>query len=565
MEDRLAMTAVSIKALEEKLSSFLAKENDIDGLYRGQAKGNKDPLGIIAVDEDMANTVETWIAKGKYKKLLNLWVKGLTFDWNKLYKDIRPKRISLPTYPFAKERFWVPELLNKPVLWTGGIHPFPERSIPCDNGRRLTSTSTVTAAKPEGILLRSAADVSQLPISRHQKAAAPTSARRLLSQPKSHNDAELFLQTQQTGRLEALQTELAAGLAESLYMSQDDVDLDAKFVDLGMDSIVAVEWIKRINQQYNLSIPATKVYDYPNIREFTGFLAKEWHPQTKSTAAKAVVQTLTKPNTSIGSRQRLNSTSPAITGTPDGVLPLFMANASPAKKSRQQTRIVLSSESDSLLQTERNNAAKPLPPARQAVSRKALQAELAAGLAESLYMSPDDIDADAGFVDMGMDSIIAVEWIKTINHRHHLSIPATKIYDYPNLREFTRYLSQEFPIQTKSAVVNRAIPVTDRPLSEDPRQRKSLQPPLSQARDRFGEIHNEKKRLKKNAAAFGDDYGLVISTVHSINELSLRQWIVPEPQSNEVTIQVKASAINFPDVMCVKGLYPTMPDRKSVV
>ena len=27
-------------------------------------------------------------------------------DWNRLYGDLRPRRVNLPTYPFAKERCW---------------------------------------------------------------------------------------------------------------------------------------------------------------------------------------------------------------------------------------------------------------------------------------------------------------------------------------------------------------------------------------------------------------------------------------------------------------------------
>ncbi|RYZ81766.1 MAG: hypothetical protein EOO68_35405, partial [Moraxellaceae bacterium] len=48
----------------------------------------------------------------KLSKLVDLWVKGLELDWNKFYTDsslgvVKPKRISLPTYPFAKERYWI--------------------------------------------------------------------------------------------------------------------------------------------------------------------------------------------------------------------------------------------------------------------------------------------------------------------------------------------------------------------------------------------------------------------------------------------------------------------------
>ena len=53
--------------------------------------------------------LQTWVQKKKLKKVVDLWVKGLSFDWNLLYPDIKPQRISLPTYPFARERYWIPE------------------------------------------------------------------------------------------------------------------------------------------------------------------------------------------------------------------------------------------------------------------------------------------------------------------------------------------------------------------------------------------------------------------------------------------------------------------------
>ncbi|MBA3720777.1 MAG: SDR family NAD(P)-dependent oxidoreductase [Parachlamydiaceae bacterium] len=60
------------------------------------------------------------------------------------------------------------------------------------------------------------------------------------------------------------------------------------------------------------------------------------------------------------------------------------------------------------------------------------------------------------------------------------------------------------------------------------------------------------KNLEKN-------YGLVLSSVHVMDELELLSWQISEPDQNEIQINVKASAINFPDIMSVNGLYPTMP------
>ena len=107
MEERLAVAAGSVNELKEKLEAFLQGEQYIENLYRGTVKRNKEALAALDADEDMKLTIDAWISKRKYGKLLDLWVKGLNFDWNKLYGDFKPGRISLPTYPFARESYWM--------------------------------------------------------------------------------------------------------------------------------------------------------------------------------------------------------------------------------------------------------------------------------------------------------------------------------------------------------------------------------------------------------------------------------------------------------------------------
>ncbi|WP_425415578.1 alpha/beta fold hydrolase [Paenibacillus nuruki] len=45
--------------------------------------------------------------RSKYHKLLEVWVKGIDVNWSAWYKDSQMQRISLPTYPFSKEKYWV--------------------------------------------------------------------------------------------------------------------------------------------------------------------------------------------------------------------------------------------------------------------------------------------------------------------------------------------------------------------------------------------------------------------------------------------------------------------------
>ncbi|SPF42370.1 Polyketide synthase PksN (fragment) [Candidatus Desulfosporosinus infrequens] len=107
MEERLALVVGSTKELQDKLKDFVAGRGGIEDLYRGQIKRNKETMSVLAVDEEMQETISKWIQRRKYGNLLDLWVKGLSIDWNKIYGDHKPRRISLPTYPFADECYWI--------------------------------------------------------------------------------------------------------------------------------------------------------------------------------------------------------------------------------------------------------------------------------------------------------------------------------------------------------------------------------------------------------------------------------------------------------------------------
>ncbi|WP_372156758.1 SDR family NAD(P)-dependent oxidoreductase [Xanthomonas campestris pv. fici] len=62
-------------------------------------------------------------------------------------------------------------------------------------------------------------------------------------------------------------------LAEELQMRAEDIDPDAAFVDIGLDSIVAVTWVRRINEAWSLSLGATEVYSHPSLTRFARHVA----------------------------------------------------------------------------------------------------------------------------------------------------------------------------------------------------------------------------------------------------------------------------------------------------
>ena len=91
MAVRLGVVAESMGLLRERLERYLSGEEEIAELYRGEVRRERDALAQVGGDEDMAKMIAAWVGKGKWGRLLELWVKGLVIDWSTLYgADKRP-------------------------------------------------------------------------------------------------------------------------------------------------------------------------------------------------------------------------------------------------------------------------------------------------------------------------------------------------------------------------------------------------------------------------------------------------------------------------------------------
>lgn len=150
MEERLGIISGSIEDLQQKLEDFAAGKNNVEDVFRGRI--DKGTLQMLTEDEEIQEAVEKWMERGKYAKLLELWVKGLDVDWTKLYGENLPKRISLPTYPFAKDRYWISDHIeksdspkaNKAASRLGGtvLHPLMHQNTSNLSEQRFSSIYT---------------------------------------------------------------------------------------------------------------------------------------------------------------------------------------------------------------------------------------------------------------------------------------------------------------------------------------------------------------------------------------------------------------------------------------
>nr|QEO74213.1 methyltransferase [uncultured bacterium] len=97
MPERLALVVSTTEELRRKFDAILAGERPQD-CYRGNVTNVTNAEG----------TSQPLIERNDLSRLAELWVSGVKIDWRLLHEAGVARRISAPTYPFARERYWIP-------------------------------------------------------------------------------------------------------------------------------------------------------------------------------------------------------------------------------------------------------------------------------------------------------------------------------------------------------------------------------------------------------------------------------------------------------------------------
>jgi acyl transferase domain-containing protein len=178
------------------------------------------------------------LARGEERRLLDAWVRGAACAWESLYPGQRPPRVRLPTYPFARERYWAPDAIR------GLRTPQAARPAP-------TPAIADEADEADAVPARIAPVVTAAAVATAMESAG---TKPVLSE------------------LRRVEEVLRETLADVLCMKPADVGLHTTFVDLGMDSVMGVAWLPVIFERLGVSLGPTKIYEYPTIRDLAAFV-----------------------------------------------------------------------------------------------------------------------------------------------------------------------------------------------------------------------------------------------------------------------------------------------------
>ncbi|MCP4130783.1 MAG: SDR family NAD(P)-dependent oxidoreductase [bacterium] len=132
MEERLACIASSREELLEKLRLF-NREKIIENGYCGSVSEHKEKAAFLSNGTESEEFINILIDNKKFEKLAQIWLSGIEIDWKLLYPENLPNRVSLPTYPFAKELYWIPDHNSRGRGEKPGsaekLHPLIHRNI----------------------------------------------------------------------------------------------------------------------------------------------------------------------------------------------------------------------------------------------------------------------------------------------------------------------------------------------------------------------------------------------------------------------------------------------------
>ncbi len=108
MDERLAFVTSEREPLVSALEAFAEGRAPQAELLRGGGRAGASPLNHILDAELTSKLLEESYASKDLKRLGSLWVSGVAVDWARLYGR-KPRRVALPSYPFARIRCWINE------------------------------------------------------------------------------------------------------------------------------------------------------------------------------------------------------------------------------------------------------------------------------------------------------------------------------------------------------------------------------------------------------------------------------------------------------------------------
>ncbi|MGN9796089.1 acyl carrier protein [Streptomyces sp. OZ13] len=115
---------------------------------------------------------------------------------------------------------------------------------------------------------------------------------------------------------------------------------------------------------------------------------------------------------------------------------------------------------------ERDSAPRTAP----AAPTDDVVSELVTMLAGVLHLKPEKIDPEQTFRAIGLDSLLVVEFVATLNARYGTAVKAAALFDHPTPLAFARHVARELgmPGQAPASTASASVPPSRTPAAAAP-------------------------------------------------------------------------------------------------
>jgi amino acid adenylation domain-containing protein len=452
-EERLAFVARDLAEVRAGLGQFLGLSPA--GIYLWRGKATADPT-----------------KRAEFKESGAAWVSGASVDWATLYQGLEARRIPLPAYPFGREHYWYDTLK-------------PEPPSAAAAALKLSEQAAAIGSVGKGEEIRETTGRVRL---------------KALSSKK-----EVTETVEVAGRLRHL-------VARIFSVEQSRISDAKKLVDLGLDSILAVELAKGISAEFKINLAAARLYDHPSIQHLASYVS--------DTLKAGRLEQVDSPSTFFPTHLSLPP--------PSGSLAADFVDRRTGRFAAEHSIL---------------DAAGC---ARRIRSLVAL----------TLFLEERKIDEGKKFADLGLDSILAVELVKRLNGEFGVNLSAAALYSHATTRQLAVHIAGLLSGQENGRDSN-----ADRLFAPVLTRREPGGSPVSAAAPSAPAASGLWKEDPERAEAPGGAKvrRLTIARSGSIADLRLCHQEGAFLKADEVQISVRAASVMLADLLCARGLYPTMP------
>lgn len=234
MSTRMACVAATPQELMSKLRDFVNGKNVIHGLYQGKVTSN---TRVERSRPEQQTYVDDLLQTKGLHELAEKWTEGETIHWEKMYTEQQIQRVPLPTYPFAKERYWAP------------------KTEPTEKSRHMEPLQL----EEQDLAVTRVEDTSEQGVSQQN-----------------------IIQV------------LKEVLAEKLKLDPNEIEADVELSEYGVDSMLSSMIMQIVEERFGEQMDANVIEEYPTIAELSEYIFKEIKPKDMS-ASTIQTQSTRKP------------------------------------------------------------------------------------------------------------------------------------------------------------------------------------------------------------------------------------------------------------------------------